>query len=173
VPQQITGVANSANILAACNAAGMQTPCDYGALPRSPRGVAFCDVLLLQVPGPTANASTLAIFSFRTILIILISRIHCSPTSTFMMLMQMAAGPCKTLQTVTDGPTRVTSMARRCASRKKAHSRSNAQKSLNPAIPTAPFGAAITSSKQLTALALSTRLRDGVRLQTMVVSGFK
>jgi hypothetical protein len=173
VPQPISGVANSANILAACNAAGMQTPCDYGALPRSPRGVAFCDVLLLQVPGPTANASTLASFSFRTILIILISRINCSPTSTFMMLMQMAAGLCKTGQAVTDGPTRVTSMARRCASRKEAHSRTNALRSLNPTIPTAPFGAAINRIKHFTAPALSTRVRDGVLLQTMVVSGFK
>ena len=41
VPTAIDGVANSVNIRAACSAAKMKIPCDYGTYTRAPCSVAF------------------------------------------------------------------------------------------------------------------------------------
>jgi hypothetical protein len=174
MPAQINGVANSANILAACKSVGLQTPCDYGAFPRPVKCSEIqCHNLMLQAVGPIQIASTLEHFSSLTTLIILIFKMGCSATSTSMMLMPTEAGLFKIGQVPTGGPTLVTSMVKLCALRKKVLLRLNAPRSLETCTLTAVFGEATVSSVMTTALALLTHVRAGLLPTTMVVSGFK
>ena len=132
------------------------------------------DILLLQVLGRIAIVSTLGtIFSSPTTRIILIFSPVFSTTSISMMDQRTVAGLSKTFKDLTGGRTVVTSMGRRCASRKKAPSHFAAPMLIKALTPTAPFGAATINSARNTAPAPLAQSRAGVPPRTMVVSGFR
>ena len=128
---------------------------------------------LLQAVGLMDNVSSSDTSSSLTTRIILIFSPVFSTTSISMMDQRTVAGLSKTGKDLTGGRTVVTSMGRRCASRKKAPSDFAAPKLTKALTPTAPFGAATINSARNTAPAPLAQSRAGVPNRTMVVSGFR